>query len=43
MSGVMAVKVRWKRHLGWGWAVYYGQNDWPSNSFWLVPGTFNSH
>lgn len=33
-----AVKIRFKRSR-WGWGVYYGSPRWPSNSFWIVPGT----
>jgi hypothetical protein len=34
---MILVKVRWKHHPKWKWAVYY-DHGWPSDSFWLVPG-----
>ena len=35
----MAARVRYPRAPKWGWAVYYGSPQWPSYSFWIVPGT----
>lgn len=37
MTNYLCVRVRWKLHPKWKWAVYYDHGG-PSDSFWLVPG-----